>query len=115
MVVEYQVQIQLVYLSLTFHLKVLGITGLVDMVIGYVLAVNNGVLLQFGTIKTATTTLPLSYNNTYYRIYLGYIAGTDGCWYTASKTQSTFVQMEKHYGTGYVTASINNYYLTLGF
>ena len=79
------------------------------------LVFNNGVLLQFGTIKTVTTTLPLAYKDTSYRIYLGYIYGTDGCWYTTSKTQSTFVQMEKHYGIGYVTTDLNNYFLTLGF
>ena len=77
--------------------------------------VNNGVLLQFGTIKTATTTLPISYNNTSYRIYLGYIAGTDGCWFTSGKTESTFKHYVKYYGINTSSSTQNNYYLTLGF
>lgn len=76
---------------------------------------NNGIIVQFGTIKTVTTTLPLAYKDTSYRIYLGYIYGTDGCWYTTSKTQSTFVQKEKHYGINDTNSSANNYFLTLGF
>lgn len=77
--------------------------------------VNNGVLLQFGTIKTVTTTLPISYNDTSYRIYLGYINGTDGDWFTTYKTASTFKQYIKYYGISDTQSATNNYYLTLGF
>ena len=71
-------------------------------------------MLQFGTIKTVTTTLPLAYKNTSYRIYLGYIGGTDGCWYTTNKTISTFKQVTKYYGINPTNSAANNYYLTLG-
>ena len=79
------------------------------------MAFNNGVLLQFGTIKTVTTTLPLAYKDTSYRIYLGYIGGTDGCWYTTNKTISTFIQGMKYYGINSTYSATNNYFLTLGF
>ena len=79
------------------------------------MVLNNGVLLQFGTIKTATTTLPLAYKDTSYRIYLGYIDGTDGCWYTTNKTISTFIQVIKYYGINPTNSATNNYYFTLGF
>ena len=76
---------------------------------------NNRILLQFGIIHAVTTTLPLSYPDPTYKIYLGFVTGTDGCWYTTGKTISSFTQMEKHYTSGYVNSSMNNYYLTLGF
>ena len=79
------------------------------------MAFNNGVLLQFGTIKTVTTTLPLAYKDTSYRIYLGYITGTDGCWYTTNKTISTFIQCVKYTGINGTNSATNNYFLTLGF
>ena len=79
------------------------------------LVFNNGVLLQFGTIKTVTTTLPLAYKDTSYRIYLGYIGGADGCWFTTNKTISTFIQVIKYYGINSTNSDTNNYFLTLCF
>lgn len=76
---------------------------------------NNGILIQYGTVTSTIQTLPISYKDTTYKIYLGYIDGTDGCWYTKNNTISSFRQYEKHYGINETASAVNHYFLTLGF
>ena len=75
---------------------------------------NNKVLIQFGVIKNNDTTLPIAYSNINYKIYLGFIAGIDGNWFSSNKTITSFTQYIKYYGINNTLSSTNNYYLTIG-
>lgn len=70
---------------------------------------------QGGVISNATTTLLLDYGNTDYRIFLGYVAGTDGCWFTDSKNTSSFRQRMKRYGANTANSATANYWYAIGY
>ena len=92
-----------------------NLIGIIQIKLGLLSDVNNGILIQYGTVTSTVQTLPVSYKDTTYRIYLGYITGTDGCWYTKNKTISSFNHYIKRYGINETASATNNYFLTLGF
>lgn len=70
---------------------------------------------QGGVISGTTTTLLKPYKNTNYTIFLGYTAGTDGCWYTNNKKTSSFQQYVKYYGINAQADSQANYWKACGY
>ncbi len=70
---------------------------------------------QGGVVSSSSVTLLKPYKDTNYSIFLGYVGGTDGCWYSTNKTTSSFDQYIKFYGINPMADSAPNYWRACGY